>query len=606
MKIRLLFISIFFIQFAPAQELVIPTNTILSKNSAKGSQTADTLKLPFWDDFSDTHVAPSAERWSDANVYINSSFTERMPSVGIATFDAVDAAGNFYAGADYENSFEADVLTSKPINMNLPGNTSVWFSFYYRPQGYGDAPEPQDSLVLQFLAEETQTWHSVWTAEGGYDKDFQQVMIPVSDDKFLKNGFRFRFKNYASLGSSMYADLAGNCDFWHIDYIFLDKNRTQNLTYYPDISFSKPLISMLKDYEAVPWKHFQNKEVDKISTLKIAFQNHQNINRSIDSLNFYSKHLESGTEILLESGARNINAFGYLEPAGLMNLFDFQENTDDSATFDFRAELITDDFDPTTNNVIRYTQNFHDYYAYDDGTAEAAYGLYGTGTKYGMAAYQFVSLKPDSLEGVQMYFSRTLHDASQNYFWLNFWYPKANGLPGDTVFAQIEGALPSYTETRNKFVSFKFDKPIFVEDTFFVGWTQTTDEMLNVGFDWNRKANQHLFYNIGGAWQPSQIEGALMMRPVFKLADIQPDTKKILPEQLSVSPNPAREFIRVGSSVLPEGTHVKIFNLNGTVVVEEVLNADNELSVRNLPSGIYILHAVNGGKVYRTKFVKHK
>ncbi len=604
MKIRFALISIFFLQFSYAQEVVIPTNTVSGQNFVKGNQSEDTLKLPFWDDFSETQIAPSADRWSDANVYINSSFTERMPSVGIATFDAVDAVGNFYAGADYENSFEADVLTSKPINMNLPGNTTVWFSFYYRPQGYGDAPEPQDSLVLQFLAEETQTWHSVWSVEGSYDTEFQQVMIHVTDEKFLKDGFRFRFKNYASPGSSMYADLAGNCDFWHIDYILLDKNRTETKTYNNDISISKTITSLLKDYESVPWKHFQNVEIEKITTFKVAFQNHQNINRSIDSLNFYSKHIESGTELKLVAGAKNINAFSYLKPSDLSNMFDFQQNTDDSASFEIRAEIVTDDYDPTINNTTRYTQKFAKYYAYDDGTAEAAYGLYGTGTKYGMAAYRFVSLKPDSLEGVQMYFSRTLNDVSQKYFWLNFWYPNENGLPQDAVFQQIEGARPIYTENRNAFVYFKFEKPILVEDTFFVGWTQTTDEMLNVGFDWNRTANQHLFYNIGGSWIPSEIEGALMMRPVFKLSDIQPHTKKTNSENLSISPNPASEFIRIGNTELQTGTRIRIYNLQGMLMQESIFTTDTELSVTHLPAGIYILQTENGNNILRTKFVK--
>ncbi|HEY9116062.1 MAG TPA: T9SS type A sorting domain-containing protein, partial [Bacteroidales bacterium] len=55
--------------------------------------------------------------------------------------------------------FEADVLTSQPIRLDsvfspvakvLKPADSVYFSFYYQPQGYGNAPEDWDSLVLEF------------------------------------------------------------------------------------------------------------------------------------------------------------------------------------------------------------------------------------------------------------------------------------------------------------------------------------------------------------------------------------------------------------------------------------------------------------------------
>ncbi len=604
MRILVASILIFLTYFTYAQELTLPINTLNLSVSLKGTNGGDTLSLPFFEDFSDTQVSTSSERWSDSDVYINSEYTDRMPSVGIATFDAVNSSGQFYEQAMYETSYIADKLTSKPIYADAASNSNVWMSFYYRPQGFGDAPEAEDSLILQFYAPELQTWHTVWSAEGTYDKEFQQVMLPIADDKFLKDGFRFRFLNYASLGSSMYADLAGNCDFWHIDYIYLNTNRTESNTSYNDISFSKPMTSILKDYVAVPWKHYLNVPAERKASFKIAIQNHHNSNRSIDSLNFYNTHIESNSKSLLESGARNINAFGYLEPAGLMNLLEFQSNTDDTATFEISAELVTDDSDFGSNNRISFLQNFHRYYAYDDGTAEAAYGLYGTGTKYGMAAYRFEALKPDSLEGVYMYFSRTLNDVSQKYFWLNFWYPNDNGLPQDTVFEQIEGALPNYTEQRNEFVYYKFPKPIYVEKTFFIGWTQTTDNMLNVGFDWNTKANQHLFFNISGSWTPSQIEGAVMMRPQFMQADIQNQTKESISENISISPNPAVDFIRITTTELPEGSLIRIYNIQGQLVKQFPLSSSNDYYINDLSKGIYYLQANDGQKLFRSKFIK--
>ncbi len=587
------------------QEVIINTGTInKSFIDTKNLSENDTLELPFWDDFSDTQISPNPARWKDADVYINSNFCAKMPSVGFATFDACTQTGEFYPDADYQQSHIADMLSSQPINLNYPNNTSIYLSFYYRPQGYGDAPEPQDSLILEFYDIEADTWNKIWFAEGSYDTDFQYVSVQISDNKYLKKGFQFRFKNYVSLGSETYADLAGNCDFWHIDYIFLDKNRTSTNTSFPDISFAKPLKSLLENYEAVPWKHFKTKPVDKTGEFEIALQNHENITRSIDSLNFYSYHIENQSEIMTESGARNINPFGYLVPTNLTNLFDFEADDNDSASFEIRAELITDAYDKPENNIITYTQNFKNYYAYDDGSAEAAYGLYGNGTKYGSAAYEFESLKADSLIGVQIYFSRTLNDASQNYFWLDVRKTNGNGLPADTAFASIEGARPEYADRLNQFHYYEFEKPIYIADTFFVGWTQTNDEMLNVGFDWNRTANQHIYYNISGAWEQSEFEGALMIRPVFMGADISPETKSYNTENVQISPNPAENFIKFANINIKQGAKLTIINTQGQIVMQNVVYPENEIDISQLTQGLYFVKVTDGDKILNSKFIK--
>ena len=36
--------------------------------------------------------------------------------------------------------------------------------------------------------------------------------------------------------------------------------------------------------------------------------------------------------------------------------------------------------------------------------------------------------------------------------------------------------------------------------TFYVGWIQTTDDLLNIGLDLNKNSNQYMFYNFNGTW----------------------------------------------------------------------------------------------------------
>ena len=71
-----------------------------------------------------------------------------------------------------------------------------------------------------------------WLAENPLDY-FKQVMIPITDEQYLRPNFQFRFRNFASLdldswSSGNIVGWASNCDQWHIDYIRLDIGRTAN------------------------------------------------------------------------------------------------------------------------------------------------------------------------------------------------------------------------------------------------------------------------------------------------------------------------------------------------------------------------------------------
>src|SRR5210317_2395154 len=66
--------------------------------------TADTLKLPFFEDFTSTVMYPDSSRWLDNDVYVNRSFAIYPPSIGVATFDYLDPNGKPY------NSLENELL----------------------------------------------------------------------------------------------------------------------------------------------------------------------------------------------------------------------------------------------------------------------------------------------------------------------------------------------------------------------------------------------------------------------------------------------------------------------------------------------------------------
>jgi hypothetical protein len=61
------------------------------------------------------------------------------------------------------------------------------------------------------------------------------------------------------------------------------------------------------------------------------------------------------------------------------------------------------------NDTLFHYQPFFNYFAYDDGSAEQAYGLYGKGARL---AYRFVLNNPDTLRAIQFGFVN--HNANNN------------------------------------------------------------------------------------------------------------------------------------------------------------------------------------------------
>ena len=153
----------------------------------------------------------------------------------------------------------ADYLTSKPIDLD-PLLDSVYLSFFYQPEGIGNDPQPEDSLVLEFYSPSQSQWFNIWSVEGSPNQNFNRVMIPIADAIYLEKGFQFRFKNYATL--------SGNLDHWHIDYVRLDAGRSIGDTVIVDVAFVYNTASMLKNYQAMPWKHFLASTTDQISNSK--------------------------------------------------------------------------------------------------------------------------------------------------------------------------------------------------------------------------------------------------------------------------------------------------------------------------------------------------
>jgi len=243
------------------------------------------------------------------------------------------------------------------------------------------------------------------------------------------------------------------------------------------------------------------------------------------------------------------------------------------------------------NDTTRGQQVFANYYAYDDGSAELAYGINGEQARL---AVQFTSWEPDSLVAVQIHFVPTVLDHSDKIFLLTVWDDN-NGRPGNVLYQDdfFFPSMPEYMHDRNLFWNYYFRDNIRipVSGVFYVGWRQIEQDALNVGLDKNTNSQQKVFYSINGeiSWLNSSYSGSLMIRPVVSSKmNYQLSTDELMKEEstedLVVYPNPFNNVINLSE---PGDGTVELFTLDGRKVLES--EWQTEIRTDTVQTGMYML-----------------
>jgi len=562
--------------------------------SKKNDAVPDTIELPFIDDFSDSDIEPKPSLWSDNFAFINKTYAINPPTAGVATLDALNFDGSHYPEAG-SLPYQADYLTSQPINLNYLPADNLYLSFYYQPGGLAEPPEKGDSLVLEFFSVENLTWKKKWSAAGVDTSGvFSRVILKIEEPEFLKKGFRFRFRNYASqLANTGRYDMRANADHWNIDYVKLDRNRSGSDTILRDVAFTEPVKSLLKDYISLPWSHFEDAYItQRAAFIGVVIKNHDSISRNIGTFLEIKDMIQTKpiyktaplkNDILSEDSIHYKYAYNYI--------FNFNEG--DSGEFEIKTIIQTDLFDYKANDTLRHIQKFYDYYALDDGTAEASYGLRGSGTKDVSSALKYFSFSGDTLRAVDIYFAQIVDSLNLNYyFYLNVWSDNS-GKPGEQIIDQI-GMRPEYSDKLNKFVRYTLETPVYIKGTFYIGFTQTVEYLLNVGLDLNKSNKARIFNNLdNGIWNETQIlPGTPMMRPVFRQnALVLSGIQNTAPE-LTAYPNPADDYIRI--SINPAYNvsglnRIDLLDISGRIIRSVNPLKDETMSTGDLVNGMYFL-----------------
>jgi hypothetical protein len=402
---------------------------------------------------------------------------------------------------------------------------------------------------------------------------------------YLHDEFQMRFINIGSR--------TGNLSHWHLDYVYLNRGRNINDAI-TDIAIQEYPSPLLKKYSAMPFSHFKAAPATYTNdTQYFGVSNNSNQSYAIDY----------GREIFDQNFSR-LDTFGSIisilpsrssRTASIKKTINIAGNFNDDSVVvwsRFYIRLGTSVDNVRSNDTLWQPTYFVNYYAYDDGSAEAGYGIKNS---VGKVALKYTFAKPDSLYGIAVHFNRSVNDVSTLPFNLMVW--KNISLTSEEPILSIPSNAVYYN-ARNGFYYVKFSQPIYVDNEIYIGWEQNQQFELNVGLDFNFKVdykyapNPEMFYNVQGLWQPTDLPGALMMRPIVgKWIDPLPvGYKEFEKEKLQVTcyPNPNNGTLFL-SGLKPSSYTISLVDVMGREVLKqkEVLQ---QISLADLNDGLYMVH----------------
>lgn len=570
---------------------VITKTTVTANDTAKfalsGFSINQKYALPFLDDFSATEVYPDPVKWIGKATFINNHFPINPPSINVATFDGLDAYGVPYGGG----KGYCDTLTSKSFDLSYlsPVTDTVFLTFQLQPQGLGDRPNNTDSFIVEFrtLAAIPGHFTTVWrTSVAGFLTDqFSEVVIPITG-AYLHDDFQVRFKNKGNR--------SGNLSHWHLDYVRMFVGPIGPSNRITDVAIQTTPSPLLNKYTSMPYEHFKLQAATYTSDTQY-FNLRNNTQSTSFAINF-------GREIFDPQGAR-IDTFGNIFPnvapfssetAQIKRTINLTGNfTGDTVTFKSRFYVSpgnTPDIIRSNDTLIQET-HFSNYYAYDDGSAEAGYAL---ANEPGKVAIRYPLAKGDTLYGLSIFYNRAFSDVSQKDFNLMVWKEIGNN---EQVLLSLY-AVPVYYNQYNSFYYYKFPEPLYVQDYVYLGWEQDEIFQLNVGFDQNYKvdyeykANPEQFYFLpsNGVWTETELNGALMIRPIVgKWLDVPVGLTEPARQSLQVSmyPNPASDVLHISSA---ESNHLKIalYDMTGKLLLQQAVE-NNTVNLPAVADGFYFV-----------------
>lgn len=474
-------------------------------------------------------------------------------------------------------------------------------------------------------------WKNVWGAPGDslevFLKDegsfFKHVMIPITDTLWFKEDFQFRFMNIGTI--SNISSWKSNTDQWHVDQVYLNAGRNIGDTFKPEIRFSEMPDNFIKDYSSMPFYQYKSGDLNWWKDTVSVFVNNMD---TVEHSAHYKYYVQDEMGDTIKSFLELYPGYsGTIAPLKDQDVFAHEaftkppvvqwyksDDIPDSLTFRL-SHVVYDENSTDMGDTIVYYEKFRNYFAYDDGSAEVGYGLTPGGAKL---AYKFTLEKIDTIRGVQMFFNKTLGNANHRLFDLCVW-DNNNGVPGNLIYSE-ENQYPEFTDGLNVFHTYLFPDTSALQvgvGDYFIGWIQSSNHILNIGFDRNTNSREKIFFNVDGNWVGSSFEGSLMMRMLVGRNLLPPEKpgEKAAPASLTIFPNPPKTdgliYIDLPGDLNPDFNEyltVRIYDIYGRQVFSAPYLESKAINVSALPSGIFIVNILDEAysKTYSTKLLIQK
>jgi hypothetical protein len=571
-----------------------------SKNSTKDSavlaRQTNSSSLPFWDDFS---KGIQTNKWEAKGASYTETIGNKAPSIGMVLFNGVDEAGKSYSLQEKDQG-EGDYLSSIPLDLSgIPAaqQSTVYLSFFWQAGGKAEVPDSNDRLSLQILSPDN-TWLTVWEKRGGPTLDrtrfFQESLLIRPEWQHANFQFRF-FSNGRQ---------SGPFDSWLLDYVYLNSKRSSSDLAYPDRALTQGTTVRLGDFGAYPWELLQKNQKGKWSTAKSEFQNLENRFKAME----FSVTLRdsSGVNLLPINSTTPFNPVpNALERRTIVSR-SFTEIPIPSkpGVVNFEIALVTGDGLLTAingNDTTRYAQvdfrdndkvstgfALRDYFGYDQGVADYTAGI---NQRSGQLALKYTTPEPVYLKGISIDFSnaRQVNQVLDLVVW--------SALDKKPLYSKevvIAAKGPG-----QEIHYFALEEAIPVSGTFYVGFTQFTNDFLQVGLDKSTNFGDRIFYNVGGGWvQNKEVSGSLLIRPHVSLTGKSTGAIESTPS-LRIYPNPTVNEVQVEG----EFSSLRVVDTYGREVFpSRVPSANGEtLNFKDQNPGLYLIYVQgnSGPQSYR-------
>ncbi|WP_460614584.1 T9SS type A sorting domain-containing protein [Hymenobacter seoulensis] len=601
-SLRLFFGCLFLLGLASQQSLAQAVVRPLGAEPAHrasptaGARRGAALTLPFFDDFaSQPEGRPDAQRWeTSGGTLVNSRFPRRPPTRGVATLDGLSASGRPRGPVSFIG--DADSLVSQPLDLSALSTTdNVYLSFFWQAGTLVGPPSPSGTrpiaLYVDFL-DSDQQWRQVWQLRSqGDTTNFRFKALPVNQAGFFHSQFRFRFRVSGYLYNAR--------DAWSLDYIRMDRNRTATDSAFRDIATSRPLPSALKRYAAMPVAQFNQNPSQELTDRTSTTINNLDAGPAPTPITWTGtlEVLPSGPRSQFLEGGLSLDANARQQPVTGNPSTASVPVTAATKVLRQRITLVTNETNPLTlpNDTITRLTELSDYYAYDDGTAEASISLPPVST--GPASYyalRFDLNQPDQIRAIRL--APGLITAAGRPITLNIWDDDGTGKPTATPKATKSFVIPATLPAGQNFVEVAFDAPVPVSGKFYAGYGQgAIGQYIEFGLDLNNAPPAGSFLiNAQGTWSAittataTSPAGALMMRPVVSSVVTSSAAPAEVAAGYQLFPNPTRD-----GRVQVQGRYARASALDalGRVVWEQPTGQRGQaiLALPVLPAGLYFV-----------------